>query len=83
MASFTLPACCDQGAATDLQRQLIAAGSGAHRIDGSQAGQISQAMLQLLISARLGGALITPSAALREVAGLTGLSDVLFAGDEA
>lgn len=83
MTSITLPERCDRAAAEALLPEMLAAlGSGPLEIDARECRQIGQAMLQLLISARQSGdgAVILPSAALQEVATLTGLTDELFSG---
>lgn len=86
MSSITLPARCDRAAAEALLPEMVAAlGSGPLKIDGRECQQIGQAMLQLLVSARLTGegAVITPSQNLREIADLTGLASELFSGGAA
>lgn len=86
MSSISLPARCDRAAAEALLPELVAAlGSGPLRIDGRECVQVGQAMLQLLVSARQtgDGAVIDPSAALREAVGIAGLSEELFGGVEA
>ncbi|MBA4353958.1 MAG: chemotaxis protein CheX [Novosphingobium sp.] len=86
MSSISLPARCDRAAAEALLPELVAAlGSGPLHIDARECQQVGQSMLQLLVSARQtgDGAVIDPSAALREAAVLAGLSDELFAGTDA
>ena len=86
MAQITLPARCDRAAAEALLPEFIAAqGGGPIEIDARDVGQIGQAMLQLLVSARRtgDGAVIRPSQALRDIATLTGLERVLLEGDVA
>ena len=81
MPTITLPSRCDRAAAEALLPELQAAlGSGNLAIDGSAVGQVGQAMLQLLVSARFSGVgvAITPSRELREAAALIGLASTLF-----
>jgi anti-anti-sigma regulatory factor len=81
MPMIHLPARCDRAAAEALLPEMQAAlTGGALQIDASEAEQIGQAVLQLLVSARRtgSGAQITPSPALIEVARLTGLDTTLF-----
>lgn len=81
MPAITLPARCDRAAAEALLPDLIAASRcGRIEIDASQVAQVGQAVLQLLVSARLtgSGATIAPSAALAEAGRMSGLSDALF-----
>ena len=81
---FVLPARCDRAVAEALLPEFIAAtGSEPLEIDASATTQISQAMLQLLISARRSGsgAVILPSPTLMDVAQMAALSQELF--DEA
>ncbi len=85
MNTITLPARCDRAAAEAIWPELVAAmGNGATRIDATGVEHVGQAMLQLLVSARRsgGGAVITPSEALQDVARLTGLVDELFEESE-
>ncbi len=84
MPTFTLPARCDRAAAEALLPEMVAAlGSGALHIDARECTQIGQAMLQVLVSARRTGegALIDPSASLRDTARQFGLEAELFDGD--
>ena len=81
MQALTLPARCDRATATALLPGFIAASrDGRIAIDASAVAQVSQAMLQLLVSARCTGmgAIITASPALRDAARLSGLADALF-----
>ncbi|HKR91278.1 STAS domain-containing protein [Novosphingobium sp.] len=85
MSTVTLPARCDRAAAEAIWPELVAAlGNGAIRIDGTTVDHIGQAVLQLLVSARRSGegAVIAPSAALKEAARLTGLASELFEENE-
>ncbi|NBC37528.1 STAS domain-containing protein [Novosphingobium sp. FSY-8] len=86
MRTIQLPPRCDRAAAEALLPEFQAAlGAGALSIDASEAKQIGQAMLQLLVSARRtgDGAHINPSPALIEAARLTGLEAALFDGSVA
>jgi hypothetical protein len=80
MTTITLPARCDRSAAGLIQPELAAAvAAGPVTIDATGGGQFGQAMLQLLVSARLSGAVtIAASDALREAAQLAGLEDILL-----
>ncbi|GAA4762909.1 hypothetical protein GCM10023219_03920 [Stakelama sediminis] len=83
MQIITLPARCDRAAAETLLPEITeAAGSGPLTIDACQTEQFSQAMLQLLVSARRSdeGTIILASEALRETARVTGLESILFGG---
>jgi hypothetical protein len=89
MTAIKLPARCDRAAAEAMLPELAAAqgsaqGSPRLAIDGSQAEQVGQAMLQVLVSARRTGpgVTITPSLALAQAARLTGLSAELFDEDQ-
>jgi hypothetical protein len=84
MPTVTLPERCDRASAEALLPEFIAQlGAGPIEVDGRSVGQIGQAMLQLLVSARRSGEQVTiqPSPAMRDAAALTGLSQELF--DEA
>ncbi|WP_088307761.1 STAS domain-containing protein [Novosphingobium sp. B 225] len=81
MQTITLPERCDRGAAEVLLPEFATAcASGPVLVDASAVSHAGLAMLQLLASARRSceGLRITPSAALREAAGLTGLTRELF-----
>jgi anti-anti-sigma regulatory factor len=81
MNSVTLPARCDRAAAEAIWPELVAAMSNRPTaIDASGVEHVGQAMLQLLVSARRsgGGAVITASAALKDAAAMTGLTQELF-----
>lgn len=81
MSGITLPPRCDRAAAEAIWPELVAAMSNAPTaIDGSAVEHVGQAVLQLLVSARRsgGGAVITPSPALKDAAALTGLTTELF-----
>lgn len=81
MNSVTLPARCDRAAAEAIWPELIAAMSNRPTaIDASAVEHVGQAMLQLLVSARRsgGGAVIMASAALKDAAAMTGLTQELF-----
>lgn len=83
MTRFVLPERCDRAAAEALLPDLVEAlGAGATEIDGSAVRQVSQALLQVLASARKSHdtVRILPSAALRDAAELTGLEAHLFEG---
>lgn len=82
-ATIQLPARCDRAAAEALLPELVAAlGTGPLHIDARACTQVSQAMLQVLVSARRSGdgAVIEPSAVLRETATQFGLAGELFDG---
>lgn len=84
MPTFTLPSRCDRAAAEALLPEMVAAlGTGALHIDARECTQIGQAMLQVLVSARRTGegAVIEPSASLRDTARQFGLEAELFDGD--
>ena len=86
MLTITLPGRCDRAAAEALLPEFRAAAAGeALAIDATQAVQIGQSMLQLLVSARLAlpDTEIVASAALRDLARLTGLTAMLFGEDPA
>lgn len=79
MTILALPNRCDRAAADLLLPDLLAAASsGDFIIDATGVEQIGQAMLQLLVSARMAGATIRPSEALNEMAVMTALDTVLF-----
>ncbi|MBX9884068.1 MAG: chemotaxis protein CheX [Novosphingobium sp.] len=81
MPTITLPPRCDRAAAEALLPEMVAGlGSGALQINARDCTQIGQAMLQLLVSARRtgDGAVIEPSAHLRETARQLGLEAELF-----
>lgn len=81
--TITLPARCDRAAAEALLPEFQAAiGGGGLHIDAGATTHVGQAMLQLLVSARLTGegASIIGSSALHEMAALAGLETVLFDG---
>lgn len=83
MSALALPDRCDRAAAELLLPDLIAAvASDNFTIDASQVEQIGQSMLQLLVSARMAGATIRPSQALRDMARMAALDAMLF-GDAA
>lgn len=81
MPRLTLPERCDRQAAEALLPEMVdlVAAAGEVEIDAAGVTRMSQAMLQLLVSARRSGEVrIVPSPALVEAARLTGLADVLF-----
>lgn len=79
MTNIALPNRCDRAAADLLLPDLLAAASsGDFTIDASGVEQIGQAMLQLLVSARMAGATIKPNAVLSEMAAMTALDSILF-----
>lgn len=81
MLTITLPHRCDRAATEELLPDIrAAAAKGAFAVDASQAVQIGQSMLQLLVSARATrpDTEIVASAALLDIARLTGLSETLF-----
>jgi anti-anti-sigma regulatory factor len=81
MTSISLPARCDRATVASLLPEFVGAmGAGAVRVDATQVTHVSQALLQLLVSARrsIEGLVVAPSAALREAAALSGLTDELF-----
>ena len=86
MPTITLPSRCDRAAAEALLPEMAAAlGAGPLHIDARECGQIGEAMLQLLVSARRSGdgAVIDASPTLRETARTFGLEEELFDGDDA
>lgn len=85
MAQFMLPTYCSHADLVDLHTHLLSmSGENQIRIDGTQVVKVTQALLQLLLSARKnpGGALIDPSPALSDAATMCGLDAALF-GDAA
>ena len=84
MSAIILPERCDRAATRALLPELVAAiGQQPIAIDASRVTEPGQAMLQMLVSARRtgGGAVITASQALRDMALMTGLSEELFDED--
>ena len=81
MSPISLPARCDRATVETLLPEFVAAmGEPALRVDGTQVTHVSQALLQLLVSARRSSenVAIDPSPALRDAAVLTGLTHELF-----
>ncbi len=81
MPAIILPPRCDRAAAEALLPDLVAASRGGRvEIDASKAEQVGQAMLQLLVSARVSASscAISASPALAEAARMAGLSEALF-----
>ncbi len=84
MHPIILPSRCDRAAVEALLPEFVALlGSGTIAIDATAVTHAGQAVLQLLVSARRSGdgAVIAPSPALLDAAGLAGLSDELFDED--
>lgn len=83
MTTIKLPPRCDRTSVVALLPEFVAAQAGQRvTIDATEVVQVSQAVLQLLVSARVSaeGAKIEPSAALIGAAQLAGLTDILFDG---
>jgi anti-anti-sigma regulatory factor len=81
MAPFLLPPRCDLATVKSLHGELVTlAGSNVLEIDGTAVTFASQALLQLLVSARksIAGATITPSETLATASRIAGLSQELF-----
>jgi len=80
MSAISLPARCDRATVETLLPEFVAAMGAPLSVDGSQVTHVSQALLQLLVSARRSSenVAIDPSPALRDAAVLTGLTHELF-----
>lgn len=80
MQTFPLPPRCDRATVEALLPDLVAAvGTGPLTIDAAQVTHVSQALLQLIISARRTSdtVRIVPSQALSEIARMAGLAAFL------
>jgi len=84
METIALPADCNRDAAKALHAQLTGSTAAELTIEAGAVEKIGQAVLQVLLAARLhqpGTTIANPSPAMRDAVQLVGLDSPLFEGD--